>query len=78
MEAKWEVNGRWSVMDCTARSLRQDNGYNCGVFTILNGYLLSRGVLVTANAYTQDALRVRSTRRRLMYLLGKAHDARAG
>ena len=33
---------------------------------------------MTANTYTQETLRVRSTRRRLMYLMGKAHDARAG
>ena len=33
---------------------------------------------MTANAYTQETLRVRSTRRRLMYLIGRAHDARAG
>ena len=77
MEAGREVNGPWSVIDCTARSPKQDNGYACGVFTILNGYLLSRGVPVTMNTYTQDTLTARSTRRRLMYLLGKAHNARA-
>ena len=29
------------------------------------------------NTYTQDTLTVRSMRRRLMYLLGKAHNVRA-
>ena len=29
------------------------------------------------NAYTQATIKARSTRRRLMYLMGEAHDARA-
>ena len=33
---------------------------------------------MTENAYAQGTLRVQSTRRRLMYLIGKAHDTRAG
>ena len=33
---------------------------------------------MTVNTYMQDTLTVRSTRRRLIYLLGKAHNARAG
>ena len=77
-EAGRPAGGPWLVVDCALGSPRQINGYDCGIFTILNGYLLSRGVTVTANAYTQETLRVRSTRRRLMYLIGKAHNAQAG
>ena len=77
-EAGRPADGPWLVVDCASGSPRQNNGYDCGIFTILNGYLLSRGVTVVANAYTQETIRARSTRRRLMYLIGKAHDARAG
>ena len=77
-EAGRPADGPWLVVDCASGSPRQENGYDCGIFTILNGYLLSRGVTGLANAYTQETIKARSTRRRLMYLLGKVHDARAG
>ena len=52
MEAGRTIDSPWLVVDYASGSPRQINGYNCGVFTILNGYLLSQGVTVTANAYT--------------------------
>ena len=65
---------QWAVVDCDALTPIQGNGYDCGVFTVLNGYLLSWGVPLTAQTFTQDTLTMRCTRHRLAYLLGKAHN----
>lgn len=44
---------------------RQDNGYNCGIFTLTSMSLVRNGLCLSKEAYTQGTLTLRRARRRL-------------
>ena len=43
----------WSMRNASRQSPRQHNGYDCGVFTMISGYLLARGVQLSRTTYDQ-------------------------
>ena len=69
-----DASGWKRIYNPRGQTPQQENGYDCGVFTIINSYLVARGVPLRRTTYTQSTVTTRSTRRRLAYLLGKAHD----
>ena len=46
----------WSYQDKSRDSPKQQNGNDCGVFTLLSIYLLSRGVVLSEASYDQRAI----------------------
>jgi sentrin-specific protease 1 len=43
----------WRCQDMSTHSPRQENGYDCGVFTVLSAALISKDVPMTGEVYTQ-------------------------
>ena len=53
---------------------RQRNGNDCGVFTILSIYLLSKGVSLAKNSYSQECVTTRKLRRSIAFALLQANE----
>ena len=58
----------WTTEDRSRDSPRQENSYDCGVFSLLTIALLAQGVRVTSSTYSQLDIYRSSTRRRLAFL----------
>ena len=58
----------WTTEDRSRDSSRQENSYDCGVFSLLTITLLAQGVCVTSSSYSQLDVYRSSTRRRLAFL----------
>ena len=54
---QWKTT--WAIRDMSSSLPRQLNGDDCGVFTILSIYLLSRGVQLSCSSYTQSCVTTR-------------------
>ena len=68
----------WTTEDRSRDSPRQENSYDCGVFSLLTIALLAQGVRVTSSTYSQLDVYRSSTRRRLAFLAlfaGRQSDA---
>ena len=46
----------WAYKDKSWQAPAQENTYNCGVFTIVSIYLLSRGLELASTTYNQQAI----------------------
>ena len=64
----------WTTQDKSSQSPKQENGDNCGVFTILSIYLLSRGVQLSRSSYSQACLTSRKLRRSIAFALLQANE----
>jgi hypothetical protein len=70
MHPRWSAQwaSQWSLHTVTD-SPRQRNSYDCGIFTMVTGALLSRGCTIDRNSYTQNDLYYYNMRQRLSFLL---------
>ena len=68
----WEMT--WKTQDMSSSLPRQQNGFDCGVFTLFSIYLLSRGVALTSTSYSQETLTKRKIRQSLAFLLLEANE----
>ena len=59
----------WSYQDKSRNSPKQQNGNDCGVFTLVSIYLLSRGVELSESSYDQRAIVRRKVRPNITYLI---------
>ena len=59
----------WTCTDESRRSPRQENGTDCGLFTILSTALMAHGCSLQRNSYTQATLETRNTRRTIAHLI---------
>ena len=68
----------WTTLDDSANCPRQYNGYDCGVFTIVNMTLLAQNTPLsnTLSLYEEQDFQNLDTRRRIAYLLWKASSNR--
>jgi Ulp1 family protease len=66
---KNQWKGTWSMGDKSISSPQQGNFDDCGVFTILNMVLLSSGVALTENSYSQFEINCRKTRERISQII---------
>ena len=57
---QWKTT--WAIRNMSSSSPRQTNGVDCGVFTILSIYLLSRGVQLSRSTYSQSCIERRQLR----------------
>ena len=62
----------WSASDESDRSPLQDNGYDCGMFTLISMGLLRNGHRLNRSSYRQSTLRMRLSRRKLAWTIWKA------
>ena len=69
---QWKTT--WAIRDMSSSSPRQLNGDNCGVFTILSIYLLSRGVQLSCSSYSQSCVVTRQLRRSIAFALLQANE----
>lgn len=68
----WEDwNEQWTCHDCSESSPHQDNGDDCGIFTLLAISLLAQGIDVTQSLYSQSMIHRQKCRLRIAYLLWK-------
>ena len=65
--AEWKR--AWKCRDRSARAPQQENTYDCGVFTIVSAYLISRGMELTSETYNQRAIYSRKVRIGLAHIL---------
>ena len=64
----------WAIRNMSSSSPRQTNGVDCGVFTILSIYLLSRGVQLSRSTYSQSCIERRQLRRSIAFALLQANE----
>ena len=57
---QWKTT--WAIRDMSSSSPRRTNGDDCGVFTILSIYFLSRGVQLSCSSYSQSCVVTRQLR----------------
>ena len=69
---QWKTS--WAIRDMSSSSPRQINGDDCGVFTILSIYLLSRGVQLSRSSYSQACVVTRQLRRSIAFALLQANE----
>ena len=69
---QWKTT--WAIRDMSSSSPRQTNGDDCGVFTILSIYLLSRGVQLSRSTYSQSCVERRQLRRSIAFALLQANE----
>ena len=69
--------GRWTCLDMSNTCSKQQNGYDCGVFTILNGLLLGQDITPTKVTFTQEQinrLRIRQQLAGMIMSMGEEHE----
>ena len=64
----------WELKNRSLHSPTQGNGYDCGVYTMLSIYLLSRGVVLSRSTYDQHIVTHQQLRRSIASALMKAND----
>ena len=72
---EWKLG--WKTRDMTRSSPKQDNNDDCGVFTILSIYLISRGVQLQRRTYNQHIVTNRKLRRCIALALMKCNKISA-
>jgi len=66
----WEVwDAQWSCIDLSSTIPRQENGDDCGVFTLIAISLLAQGITLTKNLYSQSTVDSLKCRLKIAYLL---------
>ena len=66
----WEQwNADWECVDCSDTVPYQENGVDCGVFTLITMSLLAQGIEVTPRLYSQSMVDRQKCRLRIAYLL---------
>ena len=62
----------WRKIDDSGQSPRQNNGYDCGIFTLASISLLAQKIPLTTRSYTEAELHLHDTRKRIALLLWQA------
>ena len=70
----WEWSQDWSLRDLSRHSPRQQNDYDCGVFTMVSIYLSSRGVTLSNETYDQHYVTSANLRYNLALALLKVNE----
>ena len=59
----------WAYKDKSRQAPAQENTYDCGVFTIVSIYLLSRGLELASTTYNQQAIYSRKVRVKIAHII---------
>ena len=62
----------WKTQDKSRDLPRQENTYDCGLFTMISIYLMSRGVQLQYSSYDQFGVSSRQLRRSIAFVLVQA------
>ena len=65
-------SGAWTCEDLSSQTPKQQNGSDCGIFTLISMYLDMQGIQLRRNTYNQQWIYTQHTRRRLAYILWKS------
>ena len=68
----------WTYKDRSRQAPAQENTYNCGVFTIVSIYLLSRGLELTSTTYNQQAIYLRKVRVGIAHIILSRNQLQLG
>ena len=69
--------GRWHCLDMSNTCSNQENGYDCGIFTILNAIHLAQDITPTKVTFTQEQLnrlRIRQQLAGMIMSMGDEHE----
>jgi hypothetical protein len=70
----WTTVNDWTFSDASNCSPIQLNGYDCGVFTIVSMYLLSKGHVLTDQSYSQQLITNAKTRLNIASLIHEVNE----
>ena len=65
-------NQGWTTTDKSEASQRQENGYDCRIFTLISMSLLRNGHRLRRNSYVQESLYCRNSRKKLAWAIWKS------
>ena len=68
-------SGAWTCEDLSGQTPKQQNGSDCGIFTLISMYLDMQGIQLERNTYNQQWIYTQHTRRRLAYILWKSRTS---
>ena len=58
-------SGPWTIQNRSGTTPKQTNGYDCGVFTLVNMSLIARGIRLDQGSYSQETIYRRQTRQHI-------------
>ena len=59
----------WTTSNRSGSTPKQTNGYDCGVFTLVNMSLLARGETLNSSSYSQETIYRRKTRQHIAHVI---------
>ena len=59
----------WTTSNRSGSTPKQTNGYDCGVFTLVNMSLLARGINLNSSSYSQETIYRRETRQHIAHVI---------
>ena len=68
----------WTYKDMSRQAPAQENTYDCGVFTIVSIYLLSRGLELASTTYNQRAIYSRKVREGIAHIILSRNQRQTG
>ena len=68
----------WTYKDRSRQAPAQENTYDCGVFTIVSIYLLSRGLELASTTYNQRAIYSRKVREGIAHIILSRNQRQTG
>ena len=68
----------WTYKDRSRQAPAQENTYDCGVFTIVSIYLLSRGLELASTTYNQRAIYSRKVREGIAHIILSRNQRQPG
>ena len=62
-------SGPWTIQNRSGTTPKQTNGYDCGVFTLVNMSLIARGIRLDQGSYSQETIYRRQTRQHIAHII---------
>jgi hypothetical protein len=59
----------WTTSNRSGSTPKQTNGYDCGVFTLINMSLLAHGTMPNSSSYSQETIYQRQTRQHIAHVI---------
>jgi len=61
--------GPWTIQNRSGFTPKQTNGYDCGVFTLVNMSLIARGINLDSGSYSQETIYRHQTRQHITHVI---------
>ena len=66
----------WRIEDLSEECPQQANGFDCGIFTLLNLSLLVEEGIITRDSYSQESIDAKEVRKVIAHMLWEASSNR--